>query len=67
MLRDARIAALYAETNERKILRPFSRDPDYVVLLYSLEIRHRAVQLIKEGSSVIVMQWTGVIRDGTLI
>lgn len=48
MLRDARIAALYAETNERKILRPFSRDPDYVVLLYSLEIRHRAVQLIKE-------------------
>jgi len=48
MLRDARIAALYTESNEGKILRPFLRDSDYVTLLYSLEIRHRAIQLIKE-------------------
>ena len=49
MLRDTRVASLYTEANENKILRPFLRDSDYVARLYSLEIRDNAIRLIKES------------------
>ncbi len=34
---------------------------------YCLSLMLLALQAIFTGSSVCVMQWTGVIRDGTLI
>ncbi|BAG04593.1 unknown protein [Microcystis aeruginosa NIES-843] len=35
--------------------------------IYRASKHHQVRERAKCGSSVIVMQWTGVIRDGTLI
>jgi hypothetical protein len=42
---------------------------DELLALSEVQLRHDLTSVInkKKGSSVCVMQWTGVIRDGTLI